>query len=98
MCHIIYMTHTKTFEQFHINVGERGRLVLPAKIRKRLALKNGDHMVLSVDSNGRMVLMPLKERIQKLRGLLCDAVSKQSLADSLIQERREEAAKENRSK
>jgi AbrB family looped-hinge helix DNA binding protein len=44
-----------------IRVSTRGRVVIPAEIRKRLGLKPGDLLDASVE-DGRMVLTPRRKR------------------------------------
>lgn len=88
------MAHTAKSEHYDLQVGERGRLVLPAQVRKRLALKGGAHLVLTIEPDGRMVLMPLRDQVHKARGLWRDVAPGRNLADELIDERRQEAHKE----
>jgi len=98
MWHIVYMAHTSKAEQYDLHVGERGRLVLPSLVRKQLALREGDLLVLTVEANGHMVLMPLRDQVHKARGLMRDVAPGVDLADELVRERREEAAKEGRTR
>lgn len=81
-------------EQYTINLGARGRLVLPAPLRERLGLKEGDRLVLTVQSDGSLSLISLREQVSKLQGLFKDIAPGVSLADELIAERREEARQE----
>jgi len=36
-------------EKYRLQLGERGRIVLPARVRERLKLNPGDRLVLIVD-------------------------------------------------
>ncbi len=45
-----------------VNVGERGQLVIPAKLRKELGIKSGDQLVVFANVDKRVVsLMPSKD-------------------------------------
>ena len=98
MWHNTDMAHTSKSEQYDLHVGGRGRLVLPSPVRKQLALREGDLLVLTVETDGHMVLMPLRDQVHKARGLMRDVAPGVDLADELVRERREEAAKEGRAR
>ncbi len=92
------MTYTTTSnqpEQYTLHLGARGRLVLPARLRERLNLKEGDRLVLTVEVDGSLRLVSIAEQVRKLQGLFKDIAPRVSLADELIQERREEARRDN---
>lgn len=91
------MTHTTSSnqpEQYTLHLGARGRLVLPASLRERLELKEGDRLVLTVEADGSLRLVSLREQVRKLQGIFKDIAPGVSLADELIQERREEARRD----
>lgn len=90
------MVHTSSNqpEQYTLNLGARGRLVIPAPLRERLGLKEGDRLVLTVQADGSLRLISLREQVSKLQGLFKDIAPGVSLADELIAERREEARRE----
>jgi AbrB family looped-hinge helix DNA binding protein len=77
-----------------IHLGAKGRLVLPAPVRKQLELEEGDRLVLTIEADGRLSVVSFKEQARKCRGLLREAAPGRSLADELIAERRVEAARE----
>ncbi len=81
-------------EQYAVHLGARGRLILPAPVRKRLGLKEGDRLVLTLESDGSLRLASLREQVRKLRGLLKDLAPGRSLVDELIRDRRAETARE----
>jgi AbrB family looped-hinge helix DNA binding protein len=85
------MSHT---EHFSISLGERGRLVLPAHIRRRLNLQPGDRLIATVDEEGGIRMVSARDLARQLRGLYADLSPERSLADELIAERREEAKRE----
>jgi AbrB family looped-hinge helix DNA binding protein len=75
-------------------LGESGRIVLPAAIRKELGLKAGDRLTVSSDQgeirilSRKMALESIRADIVKQRGSLA------GLLDEFLAERREEAARE----
>jgi AbrB family looped-hinge helix DNA binding protein len=85
------MSHIR---HFTVSVGERGRLVLPAALRRQLALQPGDRLVLTIDPDGGFRAVSARERATRLLGLYRDVASGRSLTDDLIAERREEACRE----
>ncbi|MBX6771347.1 MAG: AbrB/MazE/SpoVT family DNA-binding domain-containing protein [Chloroflexi bacterium] len=76
-------------------LGERGRLVLPARLRQRLGLRPGDRLIITVDAEGGFRVVSARAQAQQLRGLYRDLAPGRSLADELIAERREEARRED---
>jgi len=81
-------------ERYSVELGDRGRLVLPADVRRRLRLEEGDRLILTVEPDGDLRLVALREQVRRLRGLLKDVAPGRDLADELIRERREEARRE----
>lgn len=43
-----------------ISIDKRGSINLPAAIRKELGLKNGDHLELSLEDGGLIMLQPVE--------------------------------------
>lgn len=82
-------------EQFELQLGDRGRIVLPSTVRQRLSLNPGDRMVLIVDESGEMHLVGLRQQIEKCRGMFRHLAPHGRLAsDELITDRRKEAERE----
>ena len=81
-------------ERYTIALGERGRLVLPARLRRRLDLHPGDRLIVTVDAEGCVRLVSAREQARRLSGLYPDLAPGRSLGDELIAERREEALRE----
>jgi len=75
-------------------LGESGRLVIPAAIRKELGLKAGDRLTVTNDGGAirilsrKMALKSIQADIIKHRGSLA------GLLDEFLAERRQEAARE----
>ena len=80
---------------YPLQLGDRGRLVLPAEIRKRLNLNQGDLLLLSVESDGSLRLANARQAVRETRGLYRARARHRSLADELIAERRAEARRES---
>src|SRR6266516_206933 len=74
-------------ERYTIALGERGRLVLPARRRERL--------IVTVDAEGCVRIVSAREQARRLRDLYRDLAPGRSLADELIAARREEVQRED---
>ena len=78
-----------------LSVGKQGRIVIPAYLRKQLALKPGSQLLAWVE-DGRLV-METKAQLWNLVHKACNKVPKDvDLAQELINERREAAFIENK--
>jgi AbrB family looped-hinge helix DNA binding protein len=77
-------------DQARVNVGPQGRVVIPARLRRVLAIDQGDTLVARVE-DGRIVLEKREQVLARLRRRFEKVPSEVSLADELISERREEA-------
>ena len=55
-------------EQVRVRVGQRGTLVIPARIRERLGLKK-DSCVLLLEEGDRLILQPVPSFTDALAGL-----------------------------
>ena len=72
-------------------LGEQGRLVIPAEVRRALGLSAGDRLSLHV-SEGRLVLQLPRDAGVELRALGARLPRGRSLVDELLAERRAAAA------
>jgi len=89
--HLYKMSHAE-----HITMGDRGRLVLPARVRRLLGLHAGSHLALTTEPDGSLRLRPYQSIAEQARGLWANmAPASVSMTDELIAERRAEAAREN---
>lgn len=93
------MTHTMLQAPIHytLHLGHRGRLVLPAAVRRRLDLNEGDRLILTVEADGVLRLVSAREAARHGRGLLRELLpdlAGRCLSEELIAERREEADRE----
>jgi len=75
-------------------LGESGRIVLPAAIRKELGLKTGDRLTVSSD-RGTIRILSRKMALESIRaGIIRQHGSLDGILDEFLEERREEAARE----
>lgn len=74
-----------------VEVGPKGRVVIPAAIRKRLGIVQGTRLAVLVDGEA-VVLVPRGAVEQRLRSIFKGVPV--GMADELIDERRAEAAAE----
>ena len=82
---------------FHVNVTDRGRIVLPAEIREKLKIKDGDRVALILEDDGTVSLKTQDVALNNLRGMFKHLARPGRLeSDELIKERRREAKKETR--
>ena len=75
-----------------VEVGPKGRVVIPAAIRRELNIGEGSQLVALVD-DGAVVLMPRSEVKRRLRRMFAGV--RTSLSDELIADRRREARLED---
>lgn len=75
-----------------VEVGDRGRLVIPAAVREQLGLHPGSRLNMRVE-NGALVLMTPEAAERELWDMFADVG--ESLADELVADRKAEVAREN---
>jgi len=76
----------------NIKFDPQGRALIPKGMRDALHIANGDEVVAWLEE-GRLVLEPRKALLKRLQSRYADL--EVSLADELIEERREEARRES---
>ena len=81
------MSHTATYT---VRIGERGRLVLPAELRRRAGFQEGQELVLSY-ADGVLRLATRDQLARAGRGMFARAGRDRDLVSELIAERRREA-------
>lgn len=72
-----------------VQVGPKGRVVIPASIRRKLGIEQGTRLAVFVDGDA-VVLVPREAVERRLRSIFAGVPA--SMADELIEERRAEAA------
>ena len=80
---------------YAVEVGDRGRLVLPAPLRRRLAIKPGDRLTMTIEPDGSLRLLRRADLVAQLRGVYRGVDPGRSWADDLLAERRREARRED---
>jgi AbrB family looped-hinge helix DNA binding protein len=86
------MAHTE-IQTYSVRLGDRGRLVLPAELRRRAGLREGQELVL-IYANGVVHLATRQELTRAARGMFSGVGRGRDLVAELIAERREEARRE----
>lgn len=75
-------------------LGESGRIVLPAAIRKELGLKTGDRLTVSSDQ-GSIRILSRRMALARIRaGIIEQRGSLDGIVDEFLVEKREEAARD----
>lgn len=90
------MWHTAGVDtpSYLVRVGPKGRIVVPAPIRRELRFEEGAEVVVRAD-RGRMVVESRADVLERLRAVVREAVpSSVSLVDELLEARRTEAVRE----
>lgn len=72
-------------------LGQQGRLVIPAEVRRALGLSPGDQLHLRLVGQ-RLVLERPHDAVAELRGLASEVSETRSLVEELLAERRVAAA------
>ncbi len=78
-----------------VRVGRQGRLVIPAEIRKRLGVKEGDRLFMRLQGES-LVLETREAVLARIEGWFDDVPRDVSLVDELLAERRAEVEREER--
>ena len=76
-----------------VRLGQQGRIVIPALLRRSLELEAGDKLI-AHEEEGRIILEKQSTIKQRLKKRFTKISEGRSLADELIMERREAARKE----
>jgi bifunctional DNA-binding transcriptional regulator/antitoxin component of YhaV-PrlF toxin-antitoxin module len=94
MCHnVVVMAHPRAVD---VTLGPQGRLVLPAPLRKALALVPGDGLVARLEGTDRIVIEKRSAGLARLQDRFARTRGRKDLATSLIEDRRAEARRDAR--
>jgi AbrB family looped-hinge helix DNA binding protein len=75
-------------------LGESGRIVLPAAIRKKFGLKTGDRLTV-IEDKGSIRLLSMKMALEEIRAsIIAKRGSLKGILDEFIEERHEAARRE----
>lgn len=92
VCHTLLMAH----KRFTVRLGERGRLVVPAEVRRSMGVKRGDLLALDLDENAELLeVRTAAEVARSARGVLRHLAPGADLTTELLEDRREEAERED---
>ena len=81
---------------YTVTVADRGRLVLPAEVRERLKIKEGDRLTFRIEPDGTLMIQTAEVYANSLVGMFKHLAPGRNLVDELIADRRREAAMEER--
>ena len=82
---------------YSVRVGPKGRIVVPAPIRREVGLEEGAEVVVRAD-HGRIVVESRADALERLRAVVREAVPPSlSLVDELLAARRVDAERERAS-
>lgn len=85
----------RTDDRTEVRIGPGGRIVIPAAFRAAMEAEEGDTLVAAIDGDGVVRLTSAAAAVRMARRIVCEAIpSDVSLSDSLIEDRRREAARE----
>ena len=82
---------------YHVTVADRGRLVLPAEIREKLKIRDGDRVAVAIEADGSISVTTQDVAISMLRGMFkhLNKPGQPLASDELIAERRREARRDD---
>lgn len=77
-------------------VSQKGQIVIPSSVRRKLGIKEGTHIKIEVDEQERhIILKPItRESIRKFRGVLKLKAGQKPATEQLREDRAEERRKE----
>ena len=81
---------------YTVTMADRGRLVLPAEVRERLKIKEGDRLTFRIEPDGTLMIQTAEVYANSLVGMFKHLAPGRNLVDELIADRRREAAMEER--
>ena len=80
---------------FHARMDKSGRIVLPAEVKLRKRVKEGDTIEVREDARGELHLRSMEDVVRDVQDYFCKLIpAGVSLVDELIAERRQEAERE----
>ena len=82
---------------YHVTVTDRGRLVLPAEIREKLKIRDGDRVAVTLEEDGSVSITTRQVALDHLQGMFKYLAPKDHFAsDDIIADRRREARMDDR--
>jgi bifunctional DNA-binding transcriptional regulator/antitoxin component of YhaV-PrlF toxin-antitoxin module len=77
-------------DKYTLQIGLKGRVILPVSLRKQANIGEGDKVVCTISRDGIIQMKKLKDAADRCKGLLKDSVSGVSMAEELLDDRRRE--------
>jgi GNAT superfamily N-acetyltransferase/bifunctional DNA-binding transcriptional regulator/antitoxin component of YhaV-PrlF toxin-antitoxin module len=94
LAQVIHVTEEPLMARDVVRMAANGRLVVPAELRAAIGMRHGGTLVVEVE-NGTLRLVPFADVVRRVQEEVARYVDpERSLADELMAERREEAARE----
>jgi AbrB family looped-hinge helix DNA binding protein len=90
----VWHNSSMSHKRYRIHVGERGRFVLPAALRRRLGVDEGDLLLLEVLEGDTLRIRKAADVAAEGRGLFRELAPELDLAAELVEDRRAEAERE----
>jgi AbrB family looped-hinge helix DNA binding protein len=90
---LLDVCHNGVMNAIPVKVGPKGRVVVPAPIRRQLGIEEGTELLARIEGDG-IVLEPRTAALRRLQALFAHIPRDVSLVDELLAERREEARRE----
>ena len=85
---------TRTANRVEVKIGPGGRIVIPAAFHGAMEAEEGDTLVAAVDGDGVVRLTSASAALRMARRIVRDAIPADvSLSESLIEDRRRQAAR-----
>lgn len=70
-------------KEYRVNLGENGRVIIPAELRNRMQLNQGDEILLRYDNNS-VIMMTMKQAVKEVQKIIMEYNKDNiSLTDSL---------------
>ena len=78
-----------------VKIIEGGKLVIPASMRRAMGISRGDTVVVELLPEGELRVRPLRSAIREAQEIVRKSVRRdRSLAEELMRERKQDAARE----
>ncbi|MGI8681135.1 MAG: AbrB/MazE/SpoVT family DNA-binding domain-containing protein [Mycobacteriales bacterium] len=78
-------------------VDQNGRVLVPASIRRALGLREGSELLVTLEPDGRVALVPHSTAWARVQALTEGVERRGSVVEELLRERRTEARREDAS-
>ena len=87
---VMTLANSSIPQDYTLDIEPEGCLTFPKEIQQILNWEDGDRLILTLEDNGKLELVSLKQQVKKLRVLLNNKSPDRNSVDKLIEERRHE--------